>query len=235
MTHDERPYDSVLTWELRDSLSALTVPERPSLAAITSMGRARQRRRRAGFAGLVATGAIAGTAVAAGLTGVLGAALLGGTGTISSGPPTARGTGTIRTAAFTLTSNANGTDTLTLTADQVFDPAVLQRALAQDGTPALVKTDAWCSSSPAAPNPASIRVLAFSSPVKSSHGGLPALGYRQQGRIGAHIVAVINPAKMPSGTELFFGYYDSDHALSPNLIYTRSYTCVSGEQPPANG
>jgi len=40
---------------------------------------------------------------------------------------------------------------------------------------------------------------------------------------------------MPSGTELLFGYYDGDHALSPNLIYTRSYTCVSGAQPPANG
>ncbi|MBV9095184.1 MAG: hypothetical protein JO132_15120 [Streptosporangiaceae bacterium] len=222
MTHDERPNDSAVTWELRDSLSALTVPGRPSLAAITSRGRARQRRRRAGFAGLGVTGAIAGTAVAVGLTGVLGASSLGGAGTI-------------RTAAFTLTSNANGTDTLTLTAGQVFDPALLQRALAQRGIPALVKTDAWCSSSLAAPNPASIGVLAFSSPVKSSQGGLPALGFREQGRIGAHIVAVINPAKMPSGTGLFFGYYDRDHALSPNLIYTRSYTCVSGEQPPANG
>jgi hypothetical protein len=50
MIHDERPNDSALTWELRDSLSALTVRERPSLAAITSRGRARQRRRRAGFA-----------------------------------------------------------------------------------------------------------------------------------------------------------------------------------------
>jgi len=235
MIHDERPNDSALGWELRDSLSALTVPERPSLAAITSRGRARQRRRRSGFAGLGAAGAIAGTAVAVGLTGVLGAAPLNGTGTISSGAPTARGTGAIRTAAFTLTSNANGTETLTLTVGQVFDPAVLQRALAQDGIPALVKTDTWCSSSPAAPNPASIGVLAFSSPVKSSDGGLPALGYRQQGRVGAGIVAVINPAKVPSGTELFFGYYDSDQALSPNLIDTRSYTCVSGEQPPANG
>jgi hypothetical protein len=42
------------------------------------------------------------------LSGALGAAPDGRTGTI-------RGTGTIRTAAFTLTRNANGTDTLTLT------------------------------------------------------------------------------------------------------------------------
>jgi hypothetical protein len=234
MINDERPNDSALTRELRDSLSALTVPGRPSLAAITSRGRARQRRHRAGFAGLGVTGAIAGTAVTLALAGVLGIGPLGGTGTIPPGPPTARSTGTIRTAAFTLTGNANGTDTLTLTAGQVFDPAVLQRALAQHGIPALVKADAWCSSSPAAPNLASIGVLAFSSPVKTSQGGQP-LGSRVQGRIGSHISAVINPAAMPSGTELFFGYYDSDHALSPNLIYTRSYTCVSGEQPPANG
>lgn len=228
MTYDERPNDSALTWELRDSLAALTVPERPPLAAIISRGRARQQRRRAGFAGLGVTGAIAGTALALGLTGVLGVAPLGGTGTTRPGPP---GTGTIRTAAFTLTSNRNGTDTLTLTGGQMFDPAVLQRALAQHGIPALVKTGTWCSSSPAAPDPASIGVLAFSPPVKSSQGGPRALGSREQGPIGSHIEAVINPAAMPSGTELFFGYYDN--GLSPNLIYTHSYTCVNGEQPPA--
>lgn len=236
MTYDERPNDSDLAWELRDSLSALTVPERPPLAAITSRGRAHQQRRRAGFAGLGVTGAIAGTAVAFGLTGVLGAAPLGGTGTIPSGPPAARGTVTIRTAAFTLTSNPNGTDTLTLTGGQLFDPAVLQRALAQHHIHALVKTDAWCASSPPAPDPASIGVLAISPPVKLPSGGPPAagvaIGDREQGPIGSHVVAVINPAAMPSGTELFFGY-DND-GLAPNLVYTHSYTCVNGEQPPAS-
>lgn len=232
MTYDELPNDSALARELRDSLAALTVPERPPLAAIISRGRVSQQRRRAGFAGLGVAGAIAGTAVAFGLTGVLGAAPLGGTGTIPPGPPAARGTGTIRTAAFTLISNPNGTDTLTLTGGQMFDPAVLQRALAQHDIPALVKTDTWCSSSPAAPDPASIGVLAFSSPVKSSQGGPPALGYREQGPIGSHIVAVINAAAMPSGTELFFDYYNN--GLSPSLIYTHSHTCVDGEPPPAN-
>ena len=230
MIHDERPNDDALARELRASLSTLAASGRPSLAAITSRGRAYQRRRLAGFAGFGVAGAATGTALALGLAAVLGAAPGGG-----AIQPTARSTGTIRTAAFTLTSNANGTDTLTLTGGQLFDPAVLQRALAQHGISALVKTDAWCSSNPAAPNPATIGVLAFSSPVKPSPGGLPALGERVQGRIGSHVTAVINPAAMPSGTELFFGYYYSDQGLSPNLIYTRSYTCVSGEQPPANG
>jgi hypothetical protein len=234
MIHDDHPNDGALTRELRASLAALTVPQRPSLAAITSRGRAEQRRRRAGFAGLGVTGAIAGTAVAVVLAGVLGAAPVGGAGTISPGPSGNRGTGAIRTIAFTLTGNADGTDTLILTAGQVFDSAVLHRALAQHGIRALVKTNAWCSSSPAPPNPASVGALAFSTPVKSPHGP-PAAGFAVGGPIRAHIRVVINPAKMPRGTELFFGYYDSDHALSPNLIYTRSYTCVSGAQPPASG
>jgi hypothetical protein len=75
-------------------------------------------------------------------------------------------------------------------------------------------------------------VLTFSRPIRPPHGGPHATGYAAGGRIGARVRVVINPAKRPSGTELFFGYYDRDHWLSPNLIYTRSYTCVSSEQPP---
>jgi hypothetical protein len=47
-------------------------------------------------------------------------------------------------------------------------------------------------------------------------------------------VTVINPAAMPSGTELFFGYFNSGHVLFFDLIYTNSYTCNNGPQPPAN-
>jgi hypothetical protein len=43
---------------------------------------------------------------------------------------------------------------------------------------------------------------------------------------------VINLAAIPSGTELFFGYSSSGHALFFDLIYSHSYTCGSG-QPPA--
>jgi hypothetical protein len=45
------------------------------------------------------------------------------------------------------------------------------------------------------------------------------------GFVPADIVTVINPAKMPSGTELFFGYVSRDRGLFFDLIYTSSYTC----------
>jgi hypothetical protein len=42
---------------------------------------------------------------------------------------------------------------------------------------------------------------------------------------------VINPKAMPSGTELFFGYFNSDHGLFFDLIYASSYTCSNGLPP----
>ena len=227
MNHDEHPNDSTLTRELRDSLSELAAPERPPLAAITNRGRAHRRRRLAGFAGLGGASVAAGTALALGLTGVLGAAPARSTTTIRTAAP-ARSTGTIRTAAFTLTSNANGTDTLTLTHSQMFDPAALQQALVQHGIPALVRTGTSCSSHPAAPDPYSIGVLSNRPRVKPAAPYSAALSRRV-----AHTVMVINPAAMPSGTELFFGYFNSDQALFFDLIYTSSYTCSNGQPPTA--
>jgi hypothetical protein len=229
MNHDEHPNDSALTRELRDSLSGLTAPERPPLAAITKRGRAHQRRRLAGFAGLAGAGVAACAALALGLTGVLGAAPARGTGAIGTAAP-ARGTGTIRTAAFTLTRNANGTDTLTLRLSQMFDSAALQQALAQGGIPALVKTGTYCSSTPPAPGPDSSGVLTHEYPNGTPLGrpGDMAAPPANAGPI-TDFLAVINPAKMPSGTELFFGF-NGDRGLFTDLIYTRSYTCSS--QPP---
>ena len=224
MNHDEHPNDSTLTQELRDALSELAAPERPPLAAITNRGRAHQRRRLAGFAGLGVTGAAAGTALALGLTGVHGAAPARSTGTIRTAAP-AGSTATIRTAAFTLTRNANGTDTLTLSMSQMLDPAALQRALAQHGIRALVKTGTYCSSNPAAPEPGSIGVLT----VELANGTRvpkPAPAFKTPANfVPADTVTVINPAAMPSRTELFFGYFNSDHGLFFDLIYTSSYTC----------
>ena len=230
MNH-EHPNDSTLTRELRDSLAAVAAPERPPLAAITNMGRAHQRRRLAGLAGLGGAGVAAGIALALGLTGVLGAAPARSTGTIGTAAP-ARSTGTIRTAAFTLTSNANGTDTLTLTHSQMFDPAALQQALAQHGIPALVKTDTYCSSNPAAPNPASIGVLSVRAPgPQPPRGVFSNLTPSEMNRIAAGTRTVIKPAAMPSGTELFFSYVNSGHALFFDLIYTSSYTCSNAPPP----
>ena len=43
---------------------------------------------------------------------------------------------------------------------------------------------------------------------------------------------VINPAAMPSGTELFIGYFDLVHTFFLDLIYTSSHTCSHAQQPP---
>ena len=120
------------------------------------------------------------------------------------------GSGTIRTAAFTLTRNANGTDTLTLGNSQVLDPAALQQALAQHGIPALVKTDTSCWSNPALPGPASIGVLTVERP-----DGTPVPSGPHPVSID-HDVTVINPAAMPAGTELFFGYFNSGASTPSN-------------------
>lgn len=233
MNHDEHPNDSVLTRELRDSLSELAAPGRPPLAAITSKGRVHRRWRLAGFAGLGVTGAAAGTALAVGLTGALAAAPARSTGTNAAAPAgsTSTRTGTIRTAAFTLTSNANGTDTLTLTMSQMLDPAELQQALTQHGIPALVKTGSYCTSSPA---PAAAGVLSVRLPA-APHTMVPVPpgpAPSQVKELAARTVTVINPAAIPSGTELFFGYSSSIHAVFTDLIYTSSYTCSNNPNNP---
>jgi hypothetical protein len=238
MNHSQHPDDSALTRELRDSLSELATPARPPLAAITSRGRAHQRRRLAGFAGLAGTGAAVSTALALSLAGVLGAAPARSTIAIRPAAPArgttggTGGTGTIQTAAFTLTSNANGTDTLTLTHSQMFNPAALQQALAQHGIPAMVRTDAYCLSIPAAPDPLSTGVVSLRPPAKPLYRATRVSGDLQPTAtnwVFEHTETVIDPAAMPSGTELFFGYSSSGHALLINLIYTSSYTCSTGQ------
>jgi hypothetical protein len=232
MNDDERPDDSALTAELVDSLGDLAVPERPPLAAITDRGRVYQRRRLAGLAGLGVACAVTGIALVLGLTGVLGAA------------PTRNGTA--QTAAFTLTSYTNGTVSLKLS--QVFDPAALQRALAQHGTRALVKIGSYCSSSPAAPSSIRLGVLpgASAGPAGTRRRAAPGLGNgqgiwesvtlpvkpSQLAPMVDPISMVINPAAMPAGTELFIGYFDLAQTIVVNLIYTSSHTCRNTQQPP---
>jgi hypothetical protein len=227
MNHDEHPNDAALTLELRDSVAELAVPGRPPVAAITSRGRVRRRRRLGGFAGLGGTCAAAIIALALGLAGVFGAS------------PT-RGTG----AAFTLTSYANGT--VSLKVSQLFDPAALQRALAQHGIPALVKIGAYCSSSPAAPSPAGEGVLLPPGGAGTPHRAAPGPGGQgiiesgnfpvkpsQLAPMVDPVTMVINPAAMPSGTELFIGYFNIGYTVFFDLIYTSSHTCSNAQQPPA--
>jgi hypothetical protein len=235
MIHDERPNHGVLIRELRDALSELSVHERPPLEAIVNRGRLHRRRRRGGLASLGIVAVAAGGALLLGLTGVHSAAPRSTTSAQSdSATP-----GTIRTAAFTLVSYKNGTVKLTLTDNQVFDPSALRQALAKDGIPALVKSDVYCSSDPAPPDPNNIGVLstrpALAGPAPPKHllkkyG--PHRPHPSLGRLINHTVTVIDRAKMPAGTELAFDYAPGRHLLSVGLVYTNSHTCRSG-QPPA--
>jgi hypothetical protein len=200
--------------ELRDSLSGLAMPERPRLTAITARGRSRRRHRLSTVAGLSVAGVAAGAAVAVGLTG---------------GLSQARSPGTIRTAAFTLASNSNGTATLTINPKELLDPAALQSDLAQFGIPAMVTVGDFCSSDPA---PAGFsQVVTFQ----------PAEEYTVQPGSGVQPTITIDPAALPAGTELSFGDFQlatGQQQASFALIDTSSHTCTStppGPEGPPDG
>ena len=148
------------------------------------------------------------TAAAAATALVLG---LGLSGVIGSSP--AQRPGTIRTAAFTLVNNANGTATLTIKPKVLFDPGKLQEALAKDGIPAKVTVGSFCSSDP---TPAG-----FSQAV--------SIPIQPQQEPGPHTTVTIMPAAIPAGTELSFGTFQLGNSLqtSVTLINTGSYTCTS--------
>jgi hypothetical protein len=140
--------------------------------------------------------------------------ILGLTGVLGSAP--ARGTGTIRTAAFAIVSNPNGTATLTINPDVLFDPGTLQSDLAQYGIPAMVTVGSFRSSDPA---PAGFsQVVSF--PPFQGDGGQQHVTDR---------TITINPAAMPAGTELSFGNFQLPVGQQTTiaLIDTNSYTCTS--------
>jgi hypothetical protein len=150
---------------------------------------------------------------------------LGLSGVFGASP--ARGTGTIRTAAFTLVSNPDGTATLTLSPGELLDPAALQNDLAQYGIPAIVNVGSFCSSDPA---PAG-----FSQVVSQYPAGE---GSAQVGSGGGPTIT-IDPSAMPAGTELSLGYfqltsgeYSGEQQADFVLIDTSSYTCTSTPPDP---
>jgi hypothetical protein len=214
MSGNDHMTDGAELRALRGSLSGVAMPERPRLEAITARGRARRRHRLSAVAGLSMAGAAAGAALVLGLTGAVGPAAT---------------PGTIRTAAFTLTSNANGTDTLTINPGELLDPTALQSAFAQYGIPAEVTTDSICTSDPA---PAG-----FSQVVTSN----PAGPYTATPQNGVQPTITIDPSAMPAGTELSVGdfqltsgEYSGQQQADFVLTDTSSYTC-SSTPPDPNG
>ena len=151
--------------------------------------------------------AIAGLGVAGVAAGtVLALSLTGVLGVVS-----ARSTGTIQTTAFTLVKHANGTATLTINPNVLLSPGTLQNDLRHDGIPAIVTVGRFCSSHP---SPA-----AFTQVVTGQRSSPDTM--------------TINPAAMPAGTELSFGYFklssgqETGQETVDTLINTNSYTCTS--------
>jgi len=152
------------------------------------------------------TASITTAAAAAAL--VLGLSLSGVIGSAVAHPA-----GTIRTAAFTLVSNADGTATLTIKPKVLFEPGTLQSDLEKDGIPAKVTVGSFCSCDP---TPAGFS-QAVSIPIQPGQG----------------MTVTINPAAIPAGTELSFGTFQLANNLETTaaLIDTGSYACTS--TPPA--
>jgi hypothetical protein len=164
-------------------------------------GRAARRRHR--LIGLAGAGAVAvAAALAVGLTGVAAPA---------------HRTGAIRTASFTLVSNANGTSTLTINPRVLLDLGTLQSDLRQDGIPAIVTAGRFCSSDPP---PAGFRQVVSFSPNPRGNAPLTPV---------ADPTVTFNPAPMPAGTELSFGSFRLANGPQAyfTLIHTGSYTCTS--------
>lgn len=162
-------------------------------------------------AGLTSAAAAGAVVLGLGLSGTFGSAAAHGTGT--DGSAAARENGTIRTDAFTITRNNNGTDTLTLNAGVLFEPATLQDDLAKYGIPAKVTSGSWCFSDP----PPAGFSQAVTSPADKQN-----------------LTFTINPAAIPAGTELSFGKFQLPNGQETafGLIDTNSHTCTS--TPPNN-
>jgi hypothetical protein len=217
---------SELTSELRRMADDAARQARPPAAAeIIRQGDRRRRHSltRRSLGALSATGvAGAGVALSLGLTG-------------SAAP---HGTGTIRTTAFTLVKNANGTATLTINANVLFQPGTLQSDLEQDGIPAKVTVGSFCSSDPV---PAGmLQVVSVQRPPNSGprHLRAPQAAGSGQAQHNGQVpmqagdrsqTITINPEAMPSGTELSFGNFQlaDGEATYFTLIDTGSYACTS--------
>ena len=200
MFDNDQLTDSAELHELGDSLTGVALPEPPPLAAIRARGRAHRRRRRSGVAGVLVTGAVAGSALALVLAGGPGRAPVHAT--MGTSTP-----GTIRTPSYTLISDSTGTVKLTINPKKLFDAAALQSDLARFGIPAKVTAGRFCTSNPA---PAGLSQVVS---IKT--------GKRQ--------TITFDPNAIPAGTELSFGNFQLrfGQAADVALIDTHSFTCRS--------
>lgn len=172
---------------LKDSLDHIGM--HAAAEQIVAAGRARQRRR---FAGAVA-GAVAGAAAITGVT-------FGLTAPAGPGPTYATGTAVggvhIRTVAYTVDSQNDGTVRVTWDKQRYFeDHQGLQGALRGAGFPVLIKEGEFCRG----PHDAD---------TLNPSGVGPGVETVMKGERGSNqkVTFVFTPAAMPAGTQLFIGY-----------------------------
>jgi hypothetical protein len=216
-THDDISDADVLQ-AAATCLTAVPTAGRPALETVMARG---SRRRRA----------VTGLTLTAGTGAVVLALSLA---TVFAGHGRTDEATTVRTAAFTLTENTNGTVSLRLTNSQLFDPAALQRALRQDHIPALVTTDTFCTSRPSPGSAQALGIISIQhsdgTPLASSPASSPADQPQPSAAsapIPDEVVTVINPAPIPAHAELFFDFVHTNLLLVA-LIDTGAHTCTSG-------
>ena len=151
--------------QVRESFSGLRM-DMP-VGEVFARSRIRRRRRLSGLT--AATAATARVAVAVTLT-------MGGPAPTRSGNPPPPSPGSVRLAAFSVTSGPGGSTTLIVRKGPQYrlDPSALRRALARHGIPALVTVGTFCRSAHGAP--ASIGQLLHALPLAdgSDEGDRPS-------------------------------------------------------------
>lgn len=204
--NDDVMSDSTLR-ELHDQGAAMVLPEPPDLGLITARGGARRRRHRSAVTAVAVAGAAASVVLGLGLTGAFS-------------PATGHGGQTIKTVAFTLVDNADGTATLTLNPTELFDPVTLQQDLAGDNIPAVVMAGQFCTSDP---TPAGFSQVVTFPPITSQPTGSPSPTPEPDPTI------TIDPTALPSGAELSIGDFQvaNGQQAALTLVTQGAYSCTS--------
>ena len=120
-------------------------------------------------------------------------------------------------AAFTVATNPDGTVTLSLAQDQIFDPAALRQALVNAGVPAIVTVGKVC----------------YLAHPPRTYNGSPAQVLRSA-QVDGRTVTTITPSAMPAGTELSIGYFAVSGGGGVHIVLVPDnapLTCTTGPPP----
>jgi hypothetical protein len=222
MTDHDTDTSAVLE-ALKDSLSHIGM--HAPAEQIVAAGRQRRRRRLAGTAAGVVAGAAAITGVALGLTAPASPATTEATDATVGGVH-------VRTVAYTLDSQTDGTVRVTWDKQRYFDDHDgLQAALRKAGFPVLIKVGEFCR------GPQDAGTL-------DPSGVGPGVEKVMKGESANNgkVTFVFTPAAMPAGNQLFIGYLSPAQltAVGGNpgsverLVPTQGPLTCTTEPPPAH-